>query len=225
MTDPNFGPDRPDTPELSARRCAAIERGRSRGRPTADPSGSRSAAEQIAQLSKERDDYREQALRSRAEFANYQKRAKQQADADRVYAVGSLAKDLLDPLDNLERAIDALRASGAEGITAGLDMVQRQLLEVLAKHGVEPIAALGQPFDPNLHEALVQQPTPDHPEGTVVGELSKGYKIRDRVFARARSRSPSTASAEPDAASRSTWATSTELAEFASTSGSLNEGR
>jgi molecular chaperone GrpE len=60
--------------------------------------------------------------------------------------------------------------------------VQKQLLEVLAKHGVEPITALGEPFDPNLHEALVQQPTADHPEGTVVGELSKGYRIRDRVL-------------------------------------------
>jgi molecular chaperone GrpE len=141
-----------------------------------------SAADQIAQLKKERDDYREQALRSRADFANYQKRAKQQADADRVYAVGSLAKDLLDPLDNLARAIDHLRDSGVEGITAGLDMVQKQLLDVLAKHGVEPIPAMGQPFDPNLHDALVQQPAADHPEGTVVNELSKGYKIRDRVL-------------------------------------------
>ena len=139
-------------------------------------------ADEIAQLKQERDDYREQVLRSRAEFANYQKRSKQQADADRVYAVGSLAKDLLDPLDNLERAIDHLRASGAEGITAGLDMVQKQLLDVLAKHGVEPIEALGTPFDPNLHDALVQQPTADHPEGTVVAELSKGYRIRDRVL-------------------------------------------
>jgi molecular chaperone GrpE len=141
-----------------------------------------SLAEQIEQLKRERDEYRDQALRGRADFANYQKRAKQQADADRAYAVGSLAKDLLDPLDNLERAIDHLRDSGVEGITAGLDMVQKQLLDVLAKHGVEPIPALGSPFDPNLHDALMQQPTADQPEGMVVNELSKGYKIRDRVL-------------------------------------------
>ena len=66
-----------------------------------------------AQVKQERDDLKDQVLRARAEFANYQKRAKQQADSDRVYAVGSLARDLLDPLDNLERAIEALRASGA----------------------------------------------------------------------------------------------------------------
>jgi molecular chaperone GrpE len=181
MSDPNFGPDRPVRPEFPS-----DDAPRSNGPGSVDgdteAGGSLSADEQIAQLTKERDDYRDQALRSRADFANYQKRAKQLADADRAYAVGSLAKDLLDPLDNLSRAIDALRASGAEGITAGLDMVQKQLLEVLAKHGVEPITALGEPFDPNLHEALVQQPTADHPEGTVVGELSKGYRIRDRVL-------------------------------------------
>jgi len=139
-------------------------------------------SELIAQLQQERDEFREQALRSRAEFANYQKRAKQQADADRIYSVASLARDLLEPFDNLERAIEALRASGALGITTGLDMVQKQLLDILAKHGVEPIPAHGHPFDPNLHDAVLQQPSLEHPEGTVVAELSKGYKIRDRVL-------------------------------------------
>jgi len=141
-----------------------------------------SPSDEIAQLKRERDESRDQALRSRAEFANYQKRVKQQADTDRVYAVGSLARDLLDPLDNLGRAIDALRATGLPDVTAGLDMVQKLLLDVLAKHGVEPIPAHGEPFDPNFHEAVTQQPSAEHPEGTVVAELSKGYKIRDRVL-------------------------------------------
>ena len=79
-----------------------------------------------------------------------------------------------NPLDNLERAIEALRASAAQGVTAGLDMVQRQLMEILAKHGVEPIPAHGLPFDPNLHDAVMQQPSREHPEGTVVSELSQG---------------------------------------------------
>jgi molecular chaperone GrpE len=138
--------------------------------------------EEIAQLQKQRDDYFDQLQRSRAEFANYQKRSKSQADADRIYAVGTLARDLLEALDNLERATDAIRASGASGITEGLDMVHKQLLSTLAKHGVEPIVALGRPFDPNQHEAMIQQPDAEHPEGTVVAELSRGYKIRDRVL-------------------------------------------
>ena len=61
-------------------------------------------------------------------------------------------------------------------------MVRKQLLEILAKHGVEPIPALGMPFDPNLHDAILQQPTLDYPEGTIVTELSKGYKIGERVL-------------------------------------------
>lgn len=141
-----------------------------------------SVSEQIARLKHERDELRDQALRARAEFANYQKRAKQQAEAERAYAVGSLAKDLLDPLDNLDRAIEALRAKGAEGITSGLDMVLKQLLEIMAKHGVQPISAHGHPFDPNMHDAILQQPSLEHPEGTVVAELSKGYTIADRVL-------------------------------------------
>jgi molecular chaperone GrpE len=146
------------------------------------PFGGGEGSESLAQVKQERDELKEQVLRARAEFANYQKRAKLQADSDRVYAVGSLARDLLDPLDNLERAIEALRASATLGVTAGLDMVQRQLMEILAKHGVEPIPALERPFDPNLHEAVMQQPSREHPEGTVVSELSKGYTIRDRVL-------------------------------------------
>ncbi len=138
--------------------------------------------EELAQVQRQRDEYLDQLQRNRAEFANYQKRSKTQAESDRIYAVGSLAKDLLDALDNLDRATDALRTSAAPGIAEGLDMVQRQLREVLAKHGVEPIVALGEPFDPSFHEAILQQPSAEHPEGTVVAEMSKGYRIRDRVL-------------------------------------------
>ncbi|MFO0911077.1 MAG: nucleotide exchange factor GrpE [Isosphaeraceae bacterium] len=136
----------------------------------------------LAQAIKQRDEYFEQLQRSRAEFANYQKRSKAQADSDRIYAVGSLVRDLLDGLDNLERAGRELRANAPAGVAEGLDMVHKQLLATLAKHGVEPIEALGQPFDPNQHEALMQQPTEESPEGTVVAELGKGYRIHDRVL-------------------------------------------
>jgi molecular chaperone GrpE len=140
------------------------------------------ADEEVAALQQERDELRDQLLRSRAEFSNFQKRVKQQAELDRIYAIEKLAKDLLEAIDNLERATEALRSSANEGITAGLDMVQKQLLGILAKYGIEPIAAKGGPFDPNYHDALLQQPSAEHPEGTVVAELSKGYKIHDRVL-------------------------------------------
>jgi molecular chaperone GrpE len=176
-------PNNPPEPESAGGQARpGSQAGSSSGQVHSGNGETMSAAEQIAQLKQDLDEARDQALRTRAEFANYQKRAKQQADADRAYAAGSLARDLLDPLDNLERAIGALRASGDPGVTAGLDMVQKQLLDVLGTHGVEPIPALGQPFDPNLHDAIVKQPSREHPDGTVVAELSKGYTIRDRVL-------------------------------------------
>lgn len=136
----------------------------------------------IDEAVRQRDEYLDQLQRTRAEFLNFQKRSRAQADADRQYAVGSLAADLLNVLDNFERATEAARASGAEAIVSGLDMVHKQFVDALAKHGIEPIVALGQPFDPNQHEALLQQPDPDQPDGTVVAELGRGYRIRDRVL-------------------------------------------
>lgn len=136
----------------------------------------------VVLIGKERDDLKDQLLRSRAEFANYQKRVKQQAEVEKLYAIGDLARDLLEVIDNLERAAEALRASNAEGVSSGLEMVHKQLLSTLAKYGVEPIEALEQPFDPNFHDAMLQQPSADHPEGTVVAELGRGYKIHDRVL-------------------------------------------
>ncbi len=76
----------------------------------------------------------------------------------------------------------ALQAAAPSGIHEGLDMVHKQLLAILAKHGVEPIEALGKPFDPNEHDAARPAARRPHPEGTVVNELSKGYRIRDRVL-------------------------------------------
>lgn len=138
---------------------------------------------ELAQAQKQRDDYLAQLQRERADFANYQKRVKTQTELDRTYAVAGLATDLLAVIDNFERATEAARSSeGAKSIVDGLDLVHKQLLAALAKHGVEPIHAIGQPFDPNQHEALLQQPNAEHPENTVVMELGKGYKLRDRIL-------------------------------------------
>jgi molecular chaperone GrpE len=150
------------------------------GSPTEEAASSVSA--ELAQAIKERDEYLDQLRRTQAEFVNYQKRSKAQADADRLHLIRPLALDVLNALDNFDRAIDAARAAGATGIVDGLDMVEKQFVAALGKHGVEPITSLGQPFDPNLHEAIMQQPSSDHPENTVVAELVRGYKLHDRVL-------------------------------------------
>lgn len=147
--------------------------------PTAEPS---SPETELNDLARQRDEYLDQLQRSRAEFANYQKRARAQAEIDRAYAVGDLATDLLSVLDNFERAVEAARNSGADSIVEGLELVHRHFLDTLAKHGVEPIEAQGLPFDPAYHEAVAQKPDPSHPEGTIVEEASRGYKLRDRVL-------------------------------------------
>ena len=139
-------------------------------------------AESPDEVRRQRDEYLDQLQRSRAEFSNFQKRIRAQMEADRTYAAADLARDLLPVLDNFERAMDAARAAGASSIVEGIDLVYKQLLEVLGKHGVQPIPAVGQPFDPNRHEALMQQPSHEHPEGTVVNELGKGYIHKDRVL-------------------------------------------
>ncbi|QDV33631.1 nucleotide exchange factor GrpE [Tautonia plasticadhaerens] len=172
MSDPNPKMTDPDR-EPDAEGRAAAE--------GADASTA-SLRSQLDEAARQRDEYLEQLRRSQAEFVNFQKRSRSQAEADRTYAVSPLANDLLSVIDNFERAIDAARQSGNEAIITGLEIVHRQLLEALAKHGVEPIESIGQPFDPNIHEALMQQPDADHPEGTVVAELSRGFRIRDRVL-------------------------------------------
>ena len=138
--------------------------------------------DELSEAQKQRDEYLEQLQRAHAEFSNYQKRSKAQADQNQAYAVGNLGSDLVAVLDNFERAMDAARASGASVIVDGLELVHRQLLSALAKHGIEPIPAIGQPFDPNQHEALMQQPSEEHPAGTVVAEMGKGYRLKDRVL-------------------------------------------
>jgi molecular chaperone GrpE len=158
---------------------------RTEGGPTAGAAGGDAPAE-LVQARRERDELLDQLQRNRAEFVNYQKRARAQADLDRQYATSGLATDLLGVLDNLERAIEAARAADQPTILEGLDLVYRQFLGSLAKHGVEPIVALGTPFDPNVHEALLHQPDASQPEGTVVAELGRGYRHHDRVLRPAR---------------------------------------
>jgi molecular chaperone GrpE len=164
MSEPNTNPNAPEDSDGTAAAATA-------------PAG-----DELSQAIRQRDEYLDQLQRTRAEFANYQKRTKSQAEADRGYLVGALALDVLSVLDNFERAIEAARAANAPGIVEGLDMVHRQMLTALAKHGIEPIAVVGEPFDPNHHEAVMQQPDASKPEGTVVGELARGYKLRDRVL-------------------------------------------
>lgn len=131
----------------------------------------------------ERDQYLALVKTTRADFENYQKRVKRDQAEERKYATTGLAGDLLPTLDNLERAIQAARKAGDEGpLVQGVAMVQTMLLDVLRRHGITRIEAQGQPFDPNLHQAVVQQPTAEMPPQTVAAVLEQGYRLHDRVL-------------------------------------------
>lgn len=136
---------------------------------------------------KTRDEYLNLAKGARADFENYQIRAQRDRAEERRYALTPLALDLLAPLDNLERAISAAREAGDQSaLTQGVTMVAAQLLDVLRRHGITRIEAQGQPFDPNLHQAVLQQPAGAVPPNTVVLVLEPGYLIHDRVLRPAR---------------------------------------
>ena len=130
-----------------------------------------------------RDEYLNLAQRTRADFENYQKRVQRDLAQERRYAQAPLAADLLPALDNLERATAAATQAGEKGpLVQGVAMVQAQLLDVLRRHGVTRIEARGQPFDHDLHEAVMQQPSKDVPPHTVLQVLEPGYLIHDRLL-------------------------------------------
>jgi molecular chaperone GrpE len=131
----------------------------------------------------ERDEFRNLAQRTRAEFENYQKRNQKEREQERRYWYTPLVLDLLPVFDNLDRTLAAAKQAGETGaLVQGVAMVQVQFLEMLKRHGIVRIDAEGKPFDPNVHQAVVQQPSPDHKPGTVLQVLEQGFMNHDRVL-------------------------------------------
>jgi molecular chaperone GrpE len=125
----------------------------------------------------------ERLLRQAAEVENFKKRSSREREDAIRFANESLVKDLLPVVDNLERAISHASGGGnGKPLVEGVEMVLRGLLDVLVKHGVSPISAQGQPFDPTKHEAMSQVESDEHEPNSVVEELHKGYMLRDRLL-------------------------------------------
>jgi molecular chaperone GrpE len=141
----------------------------------------------IKEVEQEREKYLDLAQRARADFENYQKRIARDLAIERRFAQAPLAADLLGPIDNLERATAAAQQVGETGpLVQGVALVQNQLLDILRRHGITRIEAEGKPFDANVHEAVMQQSSPDVPPFTVLKVLEPGYMIHDRVLRPAR---------------------------------------
>jgi molecular chaperone GrpE len=142
-------------------------------------------AARIAALEAEVADLKDKALRAHAELENYRRRAEREREDTAKYAVTKFARDLLSVADNLRRAIDNAPKEGDEAVKAllaGVEVTERELLTAFERHQVKPIEALGQRFDANFHEAVVEIPDPSKPAGTIVQVMAPGYTIAGRLL-------------------------------------------
>jgi len=135
----------------------------------------------------QRDEYLDLLQRSRPDFENYRKRTQRDLVEERRHAHSEFARSLLPVLDNLQRALAAAwKQADKEPLIQGVDLVRSQMLELFGRFAITPINALGQPFDPHLHEAVQQLPRDDVSPGTVVEVLEPGYLLHERVLRPAR---------------------------------------
>jgi len=123
-------------------------------------------------------------LRVSADFENYKKRTAREMSEFRKYANESLISEMLSVVDNLERAIISSTVNDKVNncLVEGVDMTLKEILKVLENYGVKPIESLCKAFDPNFHQAVMQQESEEHTENTVIAELQKGYMIHDRLL-------------------------------------------
>ena len=137
----------------------------------------------IKELETSAEEANNRLLRLAADFDNYKKRARQDQMDTINYASATVVERLLPVLDDFQRALDDHAPAGVdEGWLKGLRLTYQKLQEILSAQGVEPIEAVGNAFDPKLHEAVGSEESSEHPEDTVVLELRRGYRLRDRVI-------------------------------------------
>jgi molecular chaperone GrpE len=141
------------------------------------------AEDPMAGLQADLDRFRDLALRSQADFENYKKRSAREKEEAIKYANSSLLQQFAAILDNFELGLAAAKAQGQESpIYSGMVLVQKQLQDLLSEHGLQPIEADGERFDPNVHEAIAHEPSDQFPEGTVLRQTRRGYRLKDRLL-------------------------------------------
>jgi molecular chaperone GrpE len=145
-------------------------------------------AQEAAALAKENAELKDRVLRTLAEMENLRRRTEREVADSRTYAITSFARDLVGVADNIQRALDAVRDSGAvlegpaKALVDGVELTERELLKVLEKNGVKKFDPKGEKFDPNLHQAMFEVPDARVPSGSVVQVIQPGYAIGDRVL-------------------------------------------
>ncbi len=140
-------------------------------------------ADQPSSVERERDEYKDLLLRKTAEFENFRKRTDRDRQAVYENAAAAILKELLSLVDDLERALNAdAGPDEADAYRRGVELIHRQLLEILKRRGVSPIEALGATFDPHYHQAVGHEPAEGRREGEVVEELRRGYMLGERLL-------------------------------------------
>jgi molecular chaperone GrpE len=134
----------------------------------------------LEEIRRERDTLQDRLLRTAAEFDNYRKRMDRERRDLADHTAGDVMKELLPIIDNLERALQA--AAQDDPLRKGVELIHRQMLDMLRKRGVMPIEALGTDFDPNFHQAVIHEESTDHREGEVMEELQRGYVVGDKLL-------------------------------------------
>ena len=157
--------------------------------PALTPEQTAALLDHIARLDKENSDLKDASLRAMAEAQNVQRRLRQQMENEKKYAAEPLARELVPVLDNLNRTLDAVeKGASLETLVEGVRAVEKQIQKALSQAGVQRVASVGHPFNPEQHEALVVLETEEHPEDTVVDEIESGYVMHDRLIRPARVR-------------------------------------
>jgi molecular chaperone GrpE len=134
-------------------------------------------------LQRERDDLYDRLLRLTAEFDNYRKRTERERREWSDAAAADVIRDVLPALDDLERALAASAAQAAAApLRDGVELIRRQLLETLKRRGVEPLDVVGAPFDPEWHEAIASEPANGRPDGEIIEEIRRGYRMGPRLL-------------------------------------------
>jgi molecular chaperone GrpE len=147
----------------------------------AAPAAAPTPEQRIAALETEKNEAKDRMLRIAAEFENYKKRARKDQAELEVKVTERLLRDFLEVLDNLERAA-ATQNADVKAVQQGVNLVARLFQSKLERYDVKPFETKGQPFDPRLHDAISQVPTPDAPPGSVVSEVQRGYRIGERLL-------------------------------------------
>ena len=141
-----------------------------------------SAPPEITALERERDDYKDRWVRKTAEFDNYRRRIERERREQADQAVVDLLQELLLVVDDFDRALEVDSGEDIAAYRKGIELIQGKLHDLLRKQGLKPIDALGTDFDPNIHQAVMHEVSPEHREGEVIGELRKGYVLNDRLL-------------------------------------------